>query len=72
MYHLKSFKQYIYKRNKRLDGMNDIYDNNNVFSITFRIEIWRLLISDYDHNMYVFGYEYLCIQKGHQITTFYL
>ena len=33
MHQLKSFKQYKYYRNDQLDGMNNIYENNNVFSI---------------------------------------
>ena len=37
MYQLKPFKQNIYLKNKQLDGMNYIYDSNNVFSITSRI-----------------------------------
>ena len=34
MYKLEPFTQYIYYANKQLDGMNDIYDDNNVFSTT--------------------------------------
>ena len=37
MEQLNSFKQYIYYRNKQIDGMNDIYDDNNVFSTTSAI-----------------------------------
>ena len=37
MHRLKPFKQYIYYRDDQLDGMNDIHDNNNVFSTTSRI-----------------------------------
>ena len=37
MHQLKSFIQNIYRKNKQLDGMSNIYDSNNVFSITSRI-----------------------------------
>ena len=36
VYQLKPFKQYIYCTNEQLDGINNTYDNNNVFSITSR------------------------------------
>ena len=36
MYQLKPLKQYIYYRNQQLDGMNNVDDNTNVFSITSR------------------------------------
>ena len=36
MYQLRPFEQYIYCKNKQLDGMNNIYDNSNVFSITLK------------------------------------
>ena len=30
IFQLKPFEQYIYYRNKQLDGMNNVYDNNTV------------------------------------------
>ena len=33
MHQLKPFKQYTFYKNKQLDGMNNIYGDNNVFSI---------------------------------------
>ena len=33
MHQLMSFKQYIYYRNDKLDGTNDVYDNNKAFAI---------------------------------------
>ena len=37
MHQLNSFEQYIHYRNDQLDGMSNIYENNNVFSTTSRI-----------------------------------
>ena len=34
MYQLNPIKQYIDHQNEQLDGMNDIYDDKGVFSIT--------------------------------------
>ena len=37
MLQMNPFKQHIHHRNDKLDCMNDIYDDNNVFSTTSRI-----------------------------------
>ena len=39
MHQLKSLKQNIYLKNKQLDGMNNIYDNKNVYLITLHGKI---------------------------------